>query len=212
MALVWPLMGPCPFCGSTDRQEHDGRLTAHCPGCGSLERHRAVVRQLGDELLPRGSGTCLEQAPRSPQVYGAYLRSRGWRYSAVDRWDLRRHADPAAFGTFITHDADATDLRFAPAESYELFISQHVIEEVIDYLAALDEVSRVLEPGGRALLEIPFEQDIARSVRQPPDRYQNVWTFGRDLVDRLRARFDAVEGVSISEDQYAGTIFICRRS
>jgi SAM-dependent methyltransferase len=176
----------------------------------SLERHRALVRELPAELRPRGCGRCLELGPRSAEVFGGFLTRRRWRYEAVDRWDVRGARDAEAFG-FIDHDADATDLMFAATGAFELFIAQHVIEELVDYPAALDEVARVLEPGGRALLEIPYREDRARSVRQPPDQYGNHWSFGVDLIDELRQRFDVVEPVRVAEDDYRGVIFVCRR-
>lgn len=144
-------------------------------------------------------------------MFGGYLKNRGWAYTACDRWDMRSRVDADAFASFIDYDADATDLFFASSGAYELFIAQHVIEEVVDYQAALDEVARVLEPGGRALLEIPFAARRERTVRQPPDRYDNVWSFGRDLIGELRRRFDAVTTAELREDAYLGAIFICRR-
>lgn len=204
-------MEPCPFCGSTARRDYAGRPDACCDGCLSLERHRAVATQLADELHPRATARCLELAPRSAQVFGGYLESIGWQYAAADRWDIRGATDPEAFDSFIAHDADATDLAFAPTGAYELFIAQHVIEELNDYPAALDEVARVLEPSGRALLEIPFDDRRAATVRQPPDRYANVWAFGRDLRDELAARFARVTHVPVSEGAYSGGIFVCRK-
>jgi SAM-dependent methyltransferase len=202
----------CPICGSTARADHAGRAGARCEGCGALERHRALVVELASELQPRASGRCLELGPRSPRVFGEYLvNEKGWEYTAFDRWDMRSRVDPDVFASFIDYDADATDVFFAATGTYELFITQHVIEEVVDYQAALDEVARVLEPGGRALLEIPFSQRRERTVRQEPDRYDNVWSFGRDLIGHLQARFDEVTQVALREGEYRGAIFICRR-
>jgi hypothetical protein len=202
---------PCPFCGSKARREHGGRARAGCAGCGSLERHRALIRELHPEFERRGSGRCLELAPRSAEVYGGYVRRHGWEYIGVDRWDLRNATEAGAFGLFIDHDADATDLAFAPSGSCELFITQHVIEQVHDYLAALDETARVLEPGGRALLEIPWEPRRQHTERQPRNRHGSIWNFGNDLLTELQTRFAAVEPVTIREDGYEGSVFVCRR-
>jgi hypothetical protein len=170
-----------------------------------------VATQLAGELRPLASARCLELAPRSSQVFGGYLESLGWHYTAADRWDIRGATDPGAFGSFIDHDADATDLAFAGTGAYELFIAQHVIEELIDYPAALDEAARVLEAGGRALLEIPFDDSRPTTTRQAPDRYSNVWSFGSDLRDELAARFDRVAHVALSEGAYSGGIFVCHK-
>jgi SAM-dependent methyltransferase len=208
---VASLTRPCPFCGATERQEHGGRSAAGCPGCGSLERHRALLLCLDGELEPRASGRCLELGPRSAQVYGGYLVSRGWEYTGTDRWAIRRTSDPEAFGYFIHHDADATDLMFAPSAGYELFIAQHVIEQLDDYAAGLDEAARVLEPGGRALLEIPWAPDKPESTRGSRDRHGRVWSFGQDLLQSLEKRFSSVDLVSLAEGEYQGSVFVCSR-
>jgi SAM-dependent methyltransferase len=202
----------CPFCGSSERREHGGRPEAGCVGCGSLERHRALAGRLGPELEPRASARCLELAPRSAEVFGGHLRRRGWEYVGVDRYDLRGASEPTAFATFIGRDVDATDLAFAATGSYELFITQHVIEQVADYPAALDEAARVLERDGRALLEIPWQPRLAHSRRRRDrNRHGSLWEFGADLPAELEARFESVERVVLEEGQYHGEVFVCRR-
>lgn len=211
MQLVWRQMEPCPFCGSAERQEHGGRVLAGCVGCGSLERHRAIATYLGALLTPHGSACCLELGPRSSMVFGGYLAERGWQYTGADRWDVRGPREPWAFGDFVRHDADASDLAFARSGGYELFITQHVIEQVPDYPAALDEVARVLEPGGRAIMEIPWKPDRVVSERGSRDRHGAVWMFGADLVGELEARFARVDCVELRYDGVQSQPFICWR-
>jgi ubiquinone/menaquinone biosynthesis C-methylase UbiE len=170
------------------------------------------VKALDGELGPRTTGRCLELGPRSPQVFCGYLSDRGWHYTGADRWDIRCSADPEAFGSFVHHDADATDLNFAVSGGYELFIAQQVIEAVIDYPAALDEAARVLEPGGRALLQVVWDANRTESLRRPRDKHGSVWSFGQDWVQGLHRRFAQVEVVPLVEDQYSGSLFVCRRA
>ena len=176
-----------------------------------MERHRALVLSLGAELKPRASGRCLELGPRSPEVFRGYLSRRGWEYTGTDRWDVRGSNDQEAFGYYIDYDADATDLSFAASGAYELFIAQQVIEAVVDYPAALDEASRVLEPGGRALLQVVWEPNRVQSLRRPRDRHGSVWSFGQDWIEGLQLRFAQVERVTLAEDDYRGELFVCRR-
>jgi SAM-dependent methyltransferase len=168
-----------------------------------------LARHLEHVLVLSGSGRCLEVAALNPFVFGGWLRARGWSYESVDTRRLREASDPGGFDTFIDHDADVTDLRFAGGGTYELLILQHVLEEVGDYRAALDELARVLEPGGRAILEIPFADDTPATRHKDPDRYGNRWRFGTDLLTDLEARFAAVELHRLAEDPYTGTFFVC---
>ena len=201
-----PAPSPCPICGSGERRDALGREAAMCEGCGALERHRALVRECAPLLA--GGGSCLEAGPANRRVYGEFLRERGWRYRSLDRWRTGNPRDPRAVG-FVDDEVDLSDLSIFDAGEFDLFIAQHVIEEIEDYGRALDEIARVLRPGATALLEIPFDPGRERSERQPPDHFGNVWSFGRDLLDALRARFAAVETVTLEEGAYRGTLLVC---
>ncbi|HXS46600.1 MAG TPA: N,N-dimethylformamidase beta subunit family domain-containing protein [Solirubrobacterales bacterium] len=197
---------PCPICGSGERHDALGRRGAACASCGALERHRAVARECAP-LLARG-GRCLEAGPANRRVYGEFLRERGWQYRSVDRWRTGNPHDPRAVD-FVDQEADLNDLSIFADGEFDLFIAQHVIEEIENYERALDEIARVLRDGGAALLEIPFDPRRPRSEPQPPDHFGNVWIFGADLLDQLRARFGAVREQPLAEGEYRGTLLIC---
>jgi len=76
-----------------------------------------------------------------------------------------------------------------PSESLDVILTAHVLEHVPDTDRALDEIYRVLKPGGVVLVAVPVPQ--ARTV--PPsepefhgDRTPVFWRFGLDLTERLR--------------------------
>jgi SAM-dependent methyltransferase len=202
-----PTAAPCEICGSRERREALGREAALCPGCDALERHRALVRACA-ELLGSG-GRCLEAGPASRRVFGGFLAERGWHYTSVDRWRTGNPRDPRAV-SFVDHEVDLCDLSIFAEGEFDLFVAQHVIEEIEDYGGALDEIARVLRDGGTALLEIPFDPNRPHSRRQPPDHFGNVWEFGADLLDQLRDRFGAVEQRPLAEGAYGGTLLVCR--
>ncbi len=167
-----------------------------------------LARELTAGLASRAGGRCLEIAPLNPFVFGGWLRGQGWAYEAMDTRRLRERSDPGGFDTFIDHDADITDMRFAPADHYELVLLQHVLEEIPDYRAALDEISRVLKPAGRAILEIPLG-GARVTQHKDADRYGNRWAFGEELVFDLEARFAAVSLRELAEPPYRGQFFVC---
>lgn len=197
---------PCPICGSSERRDALGREDAVCADCGALERHRALARECAPLLS--GGGRCLEAGPANRRVYGEFLRERGWEYRSLDRWRTGNPVDPRPVA-FIDHEADLTNLSIFADGEFDLVIAQEVIEEIEDYGRALDEIARVLRPGGTALLEIRFDQHRERSERQPPDRFGNVWAFGSGLLNELRSRFGQVESLEVSEGHYRGTLHVC---
>jgi SAM-dependent methyltransferase len=183
------------------------RPAARCLECGGLERHRALVFAVGSLLQDGTDRSCLEAGPLNAHVFGRYLGERGWRYTSVDRWRTGHPNDPRN-ASFVEHEADLTALPF-PADQFDAFMVQHVIEEIDDYEAALREIARVVKPGGYAFIEAPIDQGRAESERQPADRYGNVWRFGRDLPERVGQAFGRVEVVPLREGGYAGTLLAC---
>jgi SAM-dependent methyltransferase len=201
----------CPVCGSSELLEFAQRPGALCAGCGALERHRALARTQA-QVLARGDGRqALEIGPLSPRVFGDFLRERGWLYTSVDQSRSGNARDPRAVG-FIDFEADARDLSAFADDSLQLVMAQHVIEEIADYEGALSEISRVLGAGGSALLEIPFDPGRVRSERQAADGFGNVWRFGADLPDVVRAHFDALSVAEMAEGVYAGRLLVCQNS
>jgi len=202
----------CPICSGGHFAHFSGRPHARCVTCGALERHRALVRAAGDRLLnPPRRGRVLEAGPLSRWVYGRFLTEAGWRYTSIDRWRRGNPRDPREVG-FVDHEADLTDLRRFRARSFDLFIAQHVIEEIVEYERALAEIARVLRHGGVALLEIPYDPGVLTSTRHDPDRYGNVWRFGADVVQRVGDHFATVEVLTLSEAGYCGRLLVCDRS
>jgi SAM-dependent methyltransferase len=205
------MRGKCPICGSRPFEAFGGRQAARCRRCGGLERHRALA-SVSASLTAEGAGRrCLEAGPLNPMVFGGYLRARGWTYTSVDRW---RGGNPndARNVTFVDVVADLRNLEAFPDASFDLFITQHVIEEIDDFRAALREIARVLGANATALLEIPFDASRPDSVPQPPDRYGNVWRFGADLPEEVGRVFSTVERAPMTEGDYNGMLLICADS
>jgi SAM-dependent methyltransferase len=196
----------CSICGGSSFSDFGGRARALCDGCHALERHRALAREMADVMADGGGRWALEAGPLSPQIFGQYLRDRGWNYVGVDRWRTGNPVDPRAVG-FIDRCVDLADMRDLPTGGFDLFLAQHVIEEIEDYQAALAEIARVLGPGGRALMEIPFRPGRP-TTRAAENRYGNVWDFGDDLIERVAERFAAVDVVALREEQYAGQLLV----
>ena len=174
-----------------------------------MERHRTLATRFAHQLADGCRRSALDVAPYSKLIFGDYLAGLGWEVTRIDKWRRGNPRDPRNV-SFVDAEVDLTDMGRFDDGCFGLIIVQHVIEEIEDYERAFAEIARVLTTQGVALLEIPWRPTRARSERQAPDRFGNVWTFGSDLPDTLRGRFASVEPVELREGSYAGTVFACR--
>lgn len=91
------------------------------------------------------------------------------------------------------------DICYLPFEddSYDVIFCNHVLEHIPDDTKAMQELYRILKPGGMAILQIP--QDLQRaqtfednSITDRNERaaifgqYDHVRIYGRDYFDKLR--------------------------
>ncbi|MCC8358297.1 class I SAM-dependent methyltransferase [Salinimicrobium sp. ASW11-47] len=92
--------------------------------------------------------------------------------------------------------ADICDLPFED-NSFDFILCNHVLEHIPNDTKAMQELYRILEPGGTAILQIP--QDLKRektfeddSITDPKQRakifgqYDHVRVYGRDYFEKLR--------------------------
>jgi SAM-dependent methyltransferase len=178
----------CPCCGGEfDRFLRFGRVpreNARCPGCGSLERHRLACLYLEREGFGQRAGlSVLHVAPE--RALGRILsRLTGVRYVSADR-------KPGE----VSVVTDLTELAFADG-AFDLVMCSHVLEHIADDRRAMREIRRVLKPGGRAILQVPMQFELADtledlSIADPATRERlygqpdHVRLYGRDYLDRL---------------------------
>ncbi len=60
---------------------------------------------------------------------------------------------------------DATDIIFNN-ETFDFVICNHVLEHVPNYLKAMEEIYRVLKPGGIAILQTPFSKILSQNFEE----------------------------------------------
>jgi SAM-dependent methyltransferase len=148
-----------------------------CPCCGSIARDRFLFWCFL-ATNPTPGIRVLETSPRLDDRYRAAMR--GWFEYRCSDFDERAHR-----GT-IRLDLQAMDL---PDESVDVLLTPHVLEHVPDTDRALQEIHRVLAPGGRMLLQVPLLQGHTAPPTEPEfheDHTPVFWRFGWDLTSRLR--------------------------
>lgn len=101
--------------------------------------------------------------------------------------------------------ADICDLPFDD-DSFDIILCNHVLEHIPDDTKAMQELYRVMKPGGYGVFQIP--QDLNRDLTFEDDtitdkverakvfgQYDHVRVYGRDYFDKLRSRGFKVEEV-----------------
>jgi len=169
-----------------------------CPGCGSFDRHRQLVLGVRDDLAAHRGWT--------PDVM------IGFSLSTAMRFLLEHEGLARCFRT----DIDATDKRFAPdvvadlrnapfaAGAVDWVFCSHVLEHIPELELCVDEIFRMLKPGGAAWIQVPFEPGRAHSRRieiDPHRAHAHAWQFAPDFGQLL-----VREGWTVTEVVAADTV------
>ncbi|WP_299368089.1 class I SAM-dependent methyltransferase [Winogradskyella sp.] len=107
--------------------------------------------------------------------------------------------------------ADICNLPFKE-NSYDVILCNHVLEHIPDDVKAMQELYRVMKPGGWGIFQIP--QDLNREITFEDDsitdkaerakifgQYDHVRVYGRDYFDKLRA-----VGFNVEEVDYTSQL------
>jgi SAM-dependent methyltransferase len=156
----------CPACLAHDRERH---LLLYLRACGLMERLPGL--------------RILHMAPET----GLARIIAAVRPARYVKGDL-----------FPVADVQKMDLQALPfgAASFDLVIANHVLEHVADDVLAVTEISRVLAPGGHAILQTPYSPVLTatledKGIATPQARLQaygqedHVRLHGRDVFRRF---------------------------
>jgi predicted SAM-dependent methyltransferase len=110
----------------------------------------------------------------------------------------------------VTHKVDITDTKL-PGADYDVVMANHVLEHISDDHAAMRELSRLLKPGGFALLTVPINATRQTTYENPsitagPERWahfsahDHVRYYGLDFSDRLASVGFNVETFRVSPE------------
>lgn len=198
----------CPVCGHSFRKMLPGgfdlpvikekqivgagrRENDICPYCQSTDRDRLIYSYLKFETdffeIPN---TLLHIAPE-PSLYKIFSRSKN-----LDYHPATKYYEGFYYSTKI-ETADLLDLHFDEA-TFDWVICNHVLEHIPDDRKAMREIFRVLKPGGKALLQVPYSRQLAKTFEDDTivseterekyfGQFDHVRIYGRDYPDRLKS-------------------------
>ena len=172
------------------------------PSTLSLERHRLLWLYLKNEtdfFTSTSKKKVLHFAPEQA-FYKLFRNQKNLDYTTTDL--LSPLADVKA---------DICNLPFED-NSYDIILCNHVLEHIPDDTKAMQELYRVLKPGGMGIFQIP--QDLSRAKTFSDDtitdqkerakifgQYDHVRIYGLDYFDKLRSI-----GFKVIEEDYTKKI------
>ncbi len=193
----WPTQAPefeCPVCGYVgrfkDKSVRHGprwrRRFSKCVGCGAAERHRMIHLVIDELFGAQGGQSLLHVAPElclQPQLRDVFKT-----YHTSD-----------LYLPDVDFQEDLQAMSFA-AGSYDAVLVSRVLMIPPDLCACLDEIRRILKPGGLALIAEAFH--VGRTEEFSEMRRGESRRLGSDLVGQLEQRFSSVE--LYRSDRYDG--------
>ncbi len=128
----------------------------YCPNCMSTARERLVIAMLGQYDMQQ-----LQVLHLSPEK-NIYNFLRG--IARVTTADLL----PGFYKTIdgLVQKQDATNFSFAD-NSFDWVIGNHILEHIPEDVQAMKEIFRVLKPGGRAVLQVPYSEILESTIEDP---------------------------------------------
>ena len=172
------------------------------PSTLSLERHRLLWLYLQNEtnfFTSKEKIKVLHFAPEQ-EFYKRFKKQANLEYTTTD-----------LLSPLADIKADICNLPFQD-NSYDMILCNHVLEHIPDDTKAMQELFRVMKPGGMGIFQIP--QDLKRAVTFSDDtitdqkerakifgQYDHVRVYGTDYFEKLRSI-----GFRVEEVDYTSTI------
>jgi SAM-dependent methyltransferase len=177
------------------------RKNALSPSTLSLERHRLLWLFLKEETSFFSSTKKLKVLHVAPEqcFLALFKKQVNLDYVTTD-----------LYSPLADIKADICDLPFQENE-FDVVFCNHVLEHIPNDLKAMQELYRVLKPGGFGVFQIP--QDLSRAttfedntITDKKERtkifgqYDHVRIYGRDYFDKLRAIGFKVDEVDYTQN------------
>jgi predicted SAM-dependent methyltransferase len=174
------------------------RENALSPSTLSLERHRLMWLYLQQETdFFTSQKKVLHMAPEQCFL-SIFRKQENLDYTTAD-----------LYSPIADVKANICDLPFED-NSFDVVFCNHVLEHIPDDTKAMQELYRVLKPGGMGIFQIP--QDLSRDITFEDDsitdekerskifgQYDHVRVYGRDYFNKLRAIGFRVEEVDYTK-------------
>ena len=153
--MVFQHQGNCPIC------EKEVNFTAKnlwfrdsllCSSCGSIPRERALYKVITD-YFPNYRELGIHESSPADRGASPKLKSECSNYSSSQYFPNITHGNIDPKTGFRCENLES--LTF-PDNSFDIFVTQDVMEHIFDYEKAFKEIARVLKPGGAHIFSVPL--------------------------------------------------------
>lgn len=159
-----------------------------CPNCLSTARQRLV--KLGIEKCFDVPGSNILHFAPEKRIFQLLKAAQ---VTIVDfEPELYRHVDSKV------QFADATKLQFS-SNSFDYILASHILEHIPDDVQAMEEMYRILKPGGIAILQSPFSEKLINTIEDKiiHNPEQQAYLFGQEDHVRIYAFQDYVSRLQL---------------
>lgn len=172
----------CPICGWRGMSFLRPAADMVCPVCESRPRHRTLKLVLDELGIPQRGGRVLHVSPKGEEWLGKLWRKESRHYLSIDKGGVWNSFQ---FGGAMKA-MDLRNLAF-PDASFDFICCNHVLENITEDQVAINEIYRVLAPGGHAALIVQMYPGNTVRVESPSQEdYFHAWHPGQDYFDRYR--------------------------
>ena len=172
----------CPICNYKGPfMDKNNRHRAKCPKCGELERARMAMLVV-NEIYDDHKSSQTDVLHISPENFLRKIFKK--KYKSYISSDLYRKD--------VDHQFDIEEIPY-PDNSFDLVFASHVLEYVKNDKKAINEIKRVLRPGGLAFLPVPMLHDKTIDFEERPPNKRIIRETGVDYFDRYREVFTEVK-------------------
>lgn len=121
-----------------------------CIFCGSIPRQRAIVKVLNDEVPDWRLCSIHESSPSGSTF--SFFKEQCSQYSYSYWYEDKNNGEQLEKNASNQNLEEMTFIE----ESFDVFITQDVLEHVNDPKKALKEIARTLKPGGKHIFTVPI--------------------------------------------------------
>lgn len=123
-----------------------------CSSCGSIPRERALMKVIAD-FYPNWRKLKIHETSPCRRGASVKLKDECGSYSASQFFP---DVEPGQEHSKSGYRCENLEKLTFPDESFDLFVSQDVMEHIFDPEAAFKDIARILKPGGAHIFTVPL--------------------------------------------------------